>query len=72
MLDLEAAALLMARQNLVDFGEAQVSTESLLAAWQAPGFSLSQNTWVVEDPQGELAGYAELVPGGRFPLCLFI
>ncbi len=71
--DLEAVVQLITRRNLVDFGEPLVSAESMLAAWQAPGFDLSQDAWVVQGAPGELAAYAGLTQeGDTYSLSLHI
>lgn len=58
--DLEAVCALMAAQNLHDFGDPIITTESLLARWQSMRFD-TQTCMAFAD--GELNGYAELREG---------
>lgn len=50
----------MAAQNTRDYGEPGISREILHAQWES--LELAQHTWLAFAPDGNLAGYAALMP----------
>ena len=59
--DAAAVARLVADFDTATFGSSDSDIEDLKAEWNAPGFSLDDDAWIVWAPSGEAAGYATAV-----------
>jgi len=57
--DLEPVLHLMIAQNVADYGEPMISTDTLRDLWQSPGLALESDTWVVLAPDTHIVGYAD-------------
>ena len=56
--DAGAVAALLRARDVADLGEPEVTVADVRAEWDAPGVDIAIDAWVVEDRDGELAGYA--------------
>lgn len=51
---------LIQEKERVEYGEVSTTERSLRNAWQAPGFNLSTDAWVVTTQDGQINGYARV------------
>jgi GNAT superfamily N-acetyltransferase len=56
--DLDAVLQLLTTCEIAEIGEAESSKEDLHAEWQAGGFNLATDSWVVIAPEGKIVAYA--------------
>ncbi len=59
--DLETVHQIISRQNTVDYGEPLRSLDDLRELWNSTGFSLETDSLIAFAPNGEAAGFAELL-----------
>ena len=60
--DLDAVVALMSACELADEGDAEVSGDDVRGAWERARFSLADDAWLVETPDGSLAAYGDVWP----------
>jgi mycothiol synthase len=58
--DLEAAAAVLAADDLDDAGEVVLDLGFLQRQWGRPGFDLGSDAWLVEDPAGTVVAYGQV------------
>lgn len=61
--DVELVARLIAAQNMADYGHPLYTAADLRALWQSTKLDVARDTWVLVTPEGQIAGYAELLNG---------
>lgn len=60
MNDSAVVLALIQEKERSDYGEVSTTERALRNAWQAPGFNLSTDAWVVKAQDGEIIGYARV------------
>src|SRR5574341_262000 len=60
--DLDAVVELMSACEIADEGDAEVSRDDVLGGWERARFSLADDAWLVEAPDGSHAAYGEVWP----------
>lgn len=58
--DAEAVVALLRACDIVVFGEPDTEIEDVRDEWEAPGFDLSRDAWLLHAPDGSLAGFASI------------
>ena len=66
--DLEAVTELIVACERADAGIAAVSEEEIENSWQAPGFVLRTDAWVIVTKRGQIVGYADVRRSGGYQL----
>jgi GNAT superfamily N-acetyltransferase len=66
--DLEAVTELIVACERADAGIAAVSEEEIENNWQAPGFVLRSDAWVIVTKRGQIVGYADVRRSGGYQL----
>jgi GNAT superfamily N-acetyltransferase len=66
--DLEAVTELIVACERADAGIAAVSEEEVENSWQAPGFMLRTDAWVIVTKKGQIVGYADVRQSGGYQL----
>src|SRR4249919_1767720 len=56
--DVEGITTMMLANDLAEAAESDFDADVLGDQWSSPGFELSHDAWVVVDPDGTIAGYA--------------
>jgi GNAT superfamily N-acetyltransferase len=60
MIDLEMVTALIAACDAADSGIADPTEDDVLRAWQAPGFNLRTDAWMIVANKNSLIGYADV------------
>ena len=66
--DLEAVTELIVACERADVGVVAVSEEEIENSWQAPGFMLRTDAWVIVTKRGQIVGYADVRRSGAYQL----
>ena len=66
--DLEAVTELIVACERADVGIAAVSEEEVENNWQASGFTLGTDAWVIVTKRGQIVGYADVRRSGGYQL----
>ena len=61
--DLDAVAALFAARDRAELGRVDLTPEELAHDWRHEEFDPATDAWVVEDPDGRVAAYADVFPG---------
>jgi ribosomal protein S18 acetylase RimI-like enzyme len=63
--DLDGVGATLLAYDLVDVGESHVDADFVRDEWSAPGVELSEDGWVITDPNGTLVAHALVSPDGE-------
>jgi mycothiol synthase len=63
--DLDGVAATLLADDLADVGESHVDADFVRDQWSAPGVELSEDGWVITDPNGTLVAHALVSPDGE-------
>ncbi len=63
--DVEGVADVLLANDLADIGESDLNAEFVRDQWSSPGLELSEDAWVITDPNGTVVGHANLSPDGE-------
>ena len=63
--DVEGVAEVMLADDLADIGESDVDADFVRDQWSAPGVDLSEDAWVITDPNRTIVAHANLSPDGE-------
>lgn len=58
--DIKAVTGLVAACDIAEYGEPNFTEEDLRSIWQAPGYNLATDSWVVVAPGGRIVGFASV------------
>ena len=64
--DLAGVVRLMRECELAEHGEAEAEVDEVLGDWQRSGFDPAGDAWLVDGPEGEAAGYADVWARSEF------
>jgi mycothiol synthase len=62
--DVEGVAEMLLADDLADVGESDVDADFVRDEWSAPGVNLSEDAWVITDPNATILAHANLSPDG--------
>jgi len=63
--DVEGVAEMLLADDLADIGESDVDADFVRNQWSAPGVDLSEDAWVITDPDRTIVAHANLSPDGE-------
>lgn len=63
--DLDGVAATLLADDLADVGESHFDADFVRDQWSAPGVVLSEDGWVITDPNGSIVGHALVSPDGE-------
>jgi mycothiol synthase len=63
--DVEGVAEMLFADDLADIGESDLDADFVRDQWSAPGVDLSEDAWVITDPNGTIVAHANLSPDGE-------
>jgi hypothetical protein len=55
--------------DLAAYGESDQTSEDVRSEWQTPLFNVTTDAWVARTREGQLVGYAALIPTNRARGC---
>lgn len=64
--DLQAVTELIDMCERAEVGVANITEEEIESSWQAPGFMLKADAWVIVTKQGQIVGYANVRRSGEY------
>jgi len=63
--DVERVAEVLLADDLAETGESEFDTDFVRDQWSKPGVELSEDAWVVTDPNGTIVAHTNLSPDGE-------
>ncbi len=66
--DLRAVTEFVVACERAEVGVANITEEEIENSWQAPGFMLKTDAWVIETKKGQIVGYADVRRSGEHQL----